>query len=59
MEWFNQKTSIAGMQISNWMLVIDSGCRRNLGLSTNSSHIEFFELGGGLTPRRIRAGLFF
>ena len=22
MDWFNQKTSIAGMQISNWMLVI-------------------------------------
>ena len=22
MEWFSQKTSIAGMQISNWMLVI-------------------------------------
>jgi hypothetical protein len=22
MEWFNQKTSIAGMQISNWMLVL-------------------------------------
>jgi hypothetical protein len=22
MEWFNRKTSIAGMQISNWMLVI-------------------------------------
>jgi hypothetical protein len=22
MDWFNKKTSIAGMQISNWMLVI-------------------------------------
>ena len=22
MEWFSRKTSIAGMQISNWMLVI-------------------------------------
>ena len=22
MEWFSQKTSIAGIQISNWMLVI-------------------------------------
>ena len=22
MEWFNRETSIAGMQISNWMLVI-------------------------------------
>jgi hypothetical protein len=22
MEWFSKKTSIAGMQISNWMLVI-------------------------------------
>ena len=22
MEWFNQKTSIAGFQISNWMLVL-------------------------------------
>jgi hypothetical protein len=22
MEWFNQKTSIAGVQISNWMIVL-------------------------------------
>jgi hypothetical protein len=22
MEWFNRKTSVAGMQVSNWMLVI-------------------------------------
>jgi hypothetical protein len=22
MEWFSRKTSIAGMQISNWMLVL-------------------------------------
>jgi hypothetical protein len=22
MEWFSKKTSIAGMQISNWMLVL-------------------------------------
>jgi hypothetical protein len=22
MEWFSQKTSIAGVQISNWMLVL-------------------------------------
>lgn len=22
MEWFSQKTSIAGMQISNWMIVL-------------------------------------
>ena len=22
MEWFSQKTSIAGIQISNWMLVL-------------------------------------
>ncbi len=22
MEWFNQKTSIAGTQIANWMLVL-------------------------------------
>jgi hypothetical protein len=22
MEWFNQKTSIAGIQVSNWMIVL-------------------------------------
>jgi hypothetical protein len=22
MEWFNQKTSIAGVQVSNWMIVL-------------------------------------
>jgi hypothetical protein len=22
MQWFNQKTSIAGLQVSNWMIVL-------------------------------------
>jgi hypothetical protein len=30
MEWFGRKTSIAGIQISNWILVLASGSRRNL-----------------------------
>jgi hypothetical protein len=30
MEWFSRKTSIAGTQISNWILVLASGSRRNL-----------------------------
>lgn len=30
MEWLSRKTSIAGSQISNWVLVLASGSRRHL-----------------------------
>jgi hypothetical protein len=38
MEWFSRKTSIAGIQISNWILVIVGVVVS--GLSTISSHTE-------------------
>jgi hypothetical protein len=41
MEWFTRKTSIAGVQISNWILVLASGRRGNLDYLQTQRALSF------------------
>jgi len=60
MEWFSRKTSIAGTQISNWILVLASGSRPNLGyilIRRTLTPLTYSKGAGAEGPRTGVAGL--